>query len=134
MNHVVRLETSIREAIIQKQHLVAIFFDLEKAYKTTWRYGIMNDLHNMGFKARLPTFIKAFFFQTGHSKSILIQPYQTLNLDGSEFPFVDQYKFFGIIFDKKLSFIPHIQYLKEKCSKTLKLLCVKTGVQTCTTN
>ena len=48
----------------------------------------------------------------------------TLNLDESEIPVVDQYKFLGIIFDKKLSFIPHIQYLKEKCSKTLKLLRV----------
>ena len=45
-------------------------------------------------------------------------------LDGSEIPVVDQYKFFRIIFDKKLSFIPHIQYLKDKCKKTLKLLCI----------
>ena len=60
MDHVVRLETSIREAIIQKQNLVIIFFDLEKAYKTTWRNGIMNDLHNMGLKGKLPNFIKAF--------------------------------------------------------------------------
>ena len=59
MDHVVRLETSIREAIIQK-HLIAIFFDLEKAYKTTWRYIIVNDPHNMGLKGRLPNFIKAF--------------------------------------------------------------------------
>ena len=44
-----------------------------------------------------------------------------LNLDRSEIPVVDQYKFLSVIFDKKLSFIPHIQYLKEKCSKTLKL-------------
>ena len=48
----------------------------------------------------------------------------TLNLDGSEIPVVDQYKLLGIIFDKKLTFIPYIQYSKEKCSKTLKLLCV----------
>ena len=32
-----------------------------------------------------------------------------LKLDGSEIPVVNQYKFLGIIFDKKLSFIPHIQ-------------------------
>ena len=50
----------------------------------------------------------------------------TLNLDGSEIPLVDQYKFLGVIFDKKLSFISHIQYLKEKCSKTLKLFRVIT--------
>ena len=47
-----------------------------------------------------------------------------LNLDRSEIPVVDQYKFLGVIFDKKLSFLSHIQYLKEKCSKTLKLLWV----------
>ena len=60
MDPVVRLETSIREANIQKQHLVAVFFDLEKAYKTAWRYGIMKDLHNIGLKGRLPNFIKVF--------------------------------------------------------------------------
>ena len=48
----------------------------------------------------------------------------TLKLDGSEIPVVDQYKFLSFIFDKKLSFIPHIQYLKDKCNKTLKLLCI----------
>ena len=36
----------------------------------------------------------------------------------------DQYKLLGVIFDKKPSFIPHIQYLKDKCNKTLKLLCI----------
>ena len=54
------LETSIRETNIQRQHLIAVFFDLEKAYETTWRYGIMKDLHNMGLRGRLPNFIKAF--------------------------------------------------------------------------
>ena len=48
----------------------------------------------------------------------------TLTLDGSEIPVVDHFKFLGVIPDKKLSFIPHFQYLKEECSKTLKLLRV----------
>lgn len=30
---------------------------------------------------------------------------------------VDQYNFRGIIFDRRLSFIPHINYLKTKCNK-----------------
>ena len=47
----------------------------------------------------------------------------TLNLDRSEIPFIDQYKFVGVMFDKKLSFVPYIQYLKEKCTKTL-TLCI----------
>ena len=35
MDHLVRLETYIRNAFINKQHVVAIFFDLEKAFDTT---------------------------------------------------------------------------------------------------
>ena len=27
------------------EHVVYIFLDLEKAYDTTWKYGIMKDLH-----------------------------------------------------------------------------------------
>ena len=30
--------------------------------------------------------------------------------------------FLGVIFDRKLPFISHVQYLKDKCNKTLKLL------------
>jgi hypothetical protein len=40
-------------------------------------------------------------------------------------PVVDEAKFLGIIFDKKLSFIPHIKHLKTKCLKTLNLLIYK---------
>ena len=47
-----------------------------------------------------------------------------LKLDGVEIPVVDQYKFLGVIFDRKLSFIPHINYLKAKCHKGLQLLRV----------
>ena len=43
----IRVETHIREANIRKEHLIAEFFDLEKAYDTTWKYGIMKDLHKL---------------------------------------------------------------------------------------
>ena len=58
-DHVVRLETFAHEAFIQWQQVVAIFFDFEKAYDTTWKYGIMRDLHRAGLRGRLPTFIMA---------------------------------------------------------------------------
>ena len=45
---------------IKKEHEVAVFFDLEKAYDTTWRYGILKDIHKLGLRGRLPTFIKHF--------------------------------------------------------------------------
>ena len=44
-DNLVRLETFIRDAFVAKEHVVAVFFDLEKAYDTTWRHGIMRDLH-----------------------------------------------------------------------------------------
>ena len=208
-DHVIRLETSIQEAIIQKQQLVAIVFDLEKAYETTWRYGIMNDLHNIGLKGKLPNFIKTFlldrkfqvrigstlsnilnqeegvpkgsilsvtlfkiktnsiannlnpgvykylfiddFCITSTSKYIHTTEHQlqqginkinkwamkngfeisktktqcmhfcllrkmhnpSLNLDGSEIPVIDQYKFLGVIFDKKLFHSRHSIFKRE---------------------
>jgi len=47
-----------------------------------------------------------------------------LLLNGSPIPVVEEVKFLGIIFDKKLSFLPHLRYLKNKCSKALNLLRV----------
>ena len=65
IDQIVHIETLIREAFIRKEHLVAVLFDLEKAYNTTWPYGILKDL---GLQGRLPIFIKHFLkgrtFQT----------------------------------------------------------------------
>ena len=220
-DHLVRQETFIREAFIKKEHLVAVFFDLEKAYDTTWKYGIMNDLHEIGLKGRLPIFVQNFLsnrefkvrvgstLSEAHNQeqgvpqgSILsvtlfslkinnivkclnpgvncslyvddflicyrsknmntierqlqlnlnkIQKWSTengfkfsksktvcmhfchlrkahndpiLTLDGTPIPVVEENKFLGVIFDRKLSFIPHIKQLKAKCQKALNLLRV----------
>ena len=220
-DHLVRLETFIREAFIKKEHLVAVFFDLEKAYDTTWKYGIMNDLQEIGLKGRLPIFVQNFLsnrefkvrvgstLSEAHNQeqgvpqgSILsvtlfslkinnivkclnpgvdcslyvddflicyrsknmntierqlqlnlnkIQKWSTengfkfsksktvcmhfchlwkahddpiLTLDGTPIPVVEENKFLGVIFDRKLSFIPHIKQLKAKCQKALNLLRV----------
>ena len=47
-----------------------------------------------------------------------------LYLYGSPIPVVEESKFLGVIFDRKLSFIPHIRYLKAKCLRALNLLKV----------
>jgi len=57
-DHLFRLESFIREAFIQRQHAVAVFFDLEKAYDCTWKYGIIKDLHQEGLRGRLPALLK----------------------------------------------------------------------------
>jgi potassium voltage-gated channel Eag-related subfamily H protein 8 len=39
-----RKQRSTNDHLVHKQHLVSILFDLEKAYDTTRKYGILNDL------------------------------------------------------------------------------------------
>ena len=219
-DNLVRLETFIRDAFIKREHVVAVFFDLEKAYDTTWRYGILKDLHNFGLKGRLPNFIKSFLedrtqvrvgstlsdlydqeqgvpqgailsttlfnvklndiincldyktdgslyvddfcicFRSKNMRTIERHLQQCLNriedratrngfkfsksktqcvhfcqqrkihndpalyIYGSQIPVVAESKFLGVIFDRKLSFIPHIKYVKAKCLKALNLLKV----------
>ena len=59
-DHLIRLESTIRNAFLRKHHVVAIFFDMEKAYDTTWKKGIISDLHDLGFRGHLPRFIENF--------------------------------------------------------------------------
>ena len=47
-----------------------------------------------------------------------------LTLDGVHIEVVPEFKFLGLLFDSKLSFIPHINYLRNKCQKALNLLRV----------
>ena len=61
-DNLVRLETFIRDAFIKKEHVVAVFFDLEKAYDTSWKYGILRDLHEVGVNGRLATFMENFLW------------------------------------------------------------------------
>ena len=60
MDHLVRFETFVREGFLNREHVASIFLDLEKAYDTTWKYGIMKHLHDMDLRGRLPHFIKNF--------------------------------------------------------------------------
>ena len=45
-----------------------------------------------------------------------------LKTDNTEIPIVEHYKYLGIIFDRKLSFVPHIKCLRTKFNKTIQLL------------
>ena len=42
------------------KHTIAVFFDLKKAYDTTWKHGILQKLHNYGLRGHLPIFITFF--------------------------------------------------------------------------
>ena len=220
-DHLIRLESLIRDAFVRGNHVVSIFFDLEKAYDTTWKYGIMKDLHEFGLRGRMPGFIKNYLsdrvfkvrlgstlselfeqemgvpqggilsvtlfivkinklaeiiqalldkslfvddlsvscvgktmraverqlqlcldrieqwanengFRFSKSKTVCVHFCQqrrlhtdpVLKLYKVIIPVVPQAKFLGVIFDKKLNFKAHIDYLRGKCQKSLNLLKV----------
>ena len=221
IDHITNLETYIREAFIKKQHVTTVFFDLEKAYDTTWKYGIIKDLHDIGLKGRLPNFITNFLSNRSFKVrigSVLSEPQNqeegvpqgsilsttlfnikinniikelspdiynslyvddcsisyrskyirtierklqhninkinkwatkngfkfsrtktkcihfckhrklhnnpSLRIEKEKIPFVNEYKHLGVIFDKKLNFKAHINYIKTKCNKSLQILRV----------
>ena len=220
IDHLIHLETLIRKAFAKKEHMTAIFFDIEKAYDTTWKYGVIKDLKNMGLKGKLLIFIENFLnnrkFQVqisttlselqkqemgvsqgsilsvtlfnikinnivtclnlGVKRSLYVDDFlicckskyiriiecqlqqylnkinnwtikngfkfsknktqcihfcnlykihngPVLKLDSTEIPIVEEHKFLGIIFDKKLTFKPHIKYLRSKSNSTHRLGC-----------
>jgi len=60
LDQVAYLEDAINSAYISQKHLVAVFFDLEKAYDTTWRYAVLRQMYEWGIRGNLPKFIKSF--------------------------------------------------------------------------
>jgi ribonuclease HI len=219
MDQLIRLDTWVREGLANGQHVVAIFFDLEKAYDTTWKYGILSDLFNAGLRGHLPTFISRFLegrefrvrmsntysdlhsqemgvpqgcvlsvtlfnlkvnsivsclttevdcslyvddflaccrskqmrtierqmqqclnklekwadengFKFSQSKTVCmhfchkrkLHPDPLITLNNINIPIVTETKFLGVFFDNKLSYIPHLKYLRAKCLKAMNLL------------
>ena len=47
-----------------------------------------------------------------------------LKLDNDPIQFVKEANFLGLIWDTKLTFEPHIKYLKARCQKSLNILKV----------
>ena len=45
-----------------------------------------------------------------------LKPEPNLKLYGKQLPVEEQVKFLGLFFDSKLSFIPHIKYMKDECN------------------
>ena len=57
LDHLVRMESAVRNAFVLSEHQVSIFFDMEKTYDMTWRFGIMRDLLDLGLRGLLPKYI-----------------------------------------------------------------------------
>lgn len=53
MDPLVYLEDAIRRAQVNKESVVAVFFDIEKAYDMMWKEGLLIKLSHMGIKGRI---------------------------------------------------------------------------------
>ena len=53
-----------------------------------------------------------------------LHPDPTLTIYNLQIPVVSQTKFLGVIFDNKLNFKAHIDYVRQKCEKAMNLLKV----------
>ena len=74
-DHLIRLETFIRQSFIKGEHCVGVFFDMEKAYDMTWKYGIMKDLYDFDLRGNLPIFIDKFL----HDRAFQVRVGSTLS-------------------------------------------------------
>ena len=60
LDPLLRLSTQIQQGFSNRLQTVGVFFDLEKAYDTTWRYGIIKQLYNKGIRGNMIRFIESF--------------------------------------------------------------------------
>ena len=59
-DNLVILENGIQSAICNRQHFIGVLFDIQKAYDTAWRHGILRKLHEFGLRGNLSFFMKGF--------------------------------------------------------------------------
>jgi len=60
MDPIICLETEIRKAQVNKESVMAVFFDVEKAYDMVWREGLLIKLNMIGIGGRTYNWIKDF--------------------------------------------------------------------------
>ncbi|GFT51122.1 uncharacterized protein TNCV_4817231 [Trichonephila clavipes] len=89
LDNIITLENKIRNAFVRRNHLVSIFFDIEKAYDRTWRYGILRTLFNFGLRGNLPTFIKNFLTLRTFRASLYVDDLQ-ISCGGSDMRLIER--------------------------------------------
>lgn len=60
-NHIVKVTSDINYALANKQDVIAVFFDLEKAYDMVWKFYILKCLKEHGLNGNIIQYINNFF-------------------------------------------------------------------------
>ena len=75
------LENEVHNAFLEHQMVVAIIFDLEKAYDTSWRYLILKELYDIGLRGALANYIADFLTGRKFKVRIANKLSKTFNLE-----------------------------------------------------
>ena len=83
LDPLMHLEHHIREAFKRKAPTIAVFYDIEKAYDTTWKYPIMAKLKEANMKGQMPNFIDNFLKERTFKVRIDAKTSDTFHLTNS---------------------------------------------------
>lgn len=78
MDPIVYLEDEIRKAFINKKSVIAVFFDIEKAYDMLWKEGVLIKSQKMSIKEIMYNWIKEFLI----GRSIRVKVGGAISLSG----------------------------------------------------
>jgi ribonuclease HI len=59
-NPLLKLSSDVLKSFHHREYTIAVFFDLKKAYDTTWRHGLLRKLYSVGLRGNLPIFLRNF--------------------------------------------------------------------------
>ena len=60
VDHVLTLDSVIRASWSKNRHVGAVFFDIEAAYDTAWRHGILLKIFKLGIRGSMATYLRNF--------------------------------------------------------------------------
>ncbi|XP_026682882.1 uncharacterized protein LOC113469414 [Diaphorina citri] len=110
MDNLAILENEVAKGFAQKEHTIAAYLDIQKAFDVTWRRKIITTLQKFGINGLRKT----------------TSPILTYN--GIRLKFVSGTKFLGLQWDSKMTWSLHIEYIKKRALNSLnalKMICNK---------
>ncbi len=79
MDSIIKLDSDIRKALINKETIIAVFFDVEKAYDMLWKEGLLIKLDQIGIGGRIYNWIKEFLIE----RNIKVKVGEYISREGS---------------------------------------------------
>ena len=229
VDHLVRLETDIRQGFKNKQHTIAVFLDIKKAYDMVHKPALIQKIHKIGIRGHMAFYLCNFLSGARHvrvryrslysdiqdmengltqgsclspllfnifiddlfdnvpqqiryslyaddaalwctaadcdrsvshlqtsisilenwsrrnglqfsteksiamvfSRQTTAKPSFRLHIYNNNIPYVNSFKFLGVVLDRNLSMAQHIKYIKAKCSSRLNLFRCLTSSECC---